>query len=141
MAFGFKLDSGIKRVLIHSARVLIVDDYEPWRRFVCSILNKQPNLQIVGEACDGAQAVQKATEQRPNIVLIDIAMPALNGIEAAKQIRQNSPDSKIIFLTQTADEDIKKAALETGADGYVLKANAASDLLPAIAAALCNGHR
>ena len=96
--------------------------------------------QVICEVCDGLQAVEKAAELRPDIVLLDIGMPTLNGIEAAKRIRQGSPGSRIIFVTQDNDEDVRMAALATGAEAYLVKANAGSELLPAIDAALGNGH-
>ena len=88
-----------------------------------------------GEACNGQQAVQRTAELSPDLVLLDIGMPILNGIEAAKRIRSAFPGTKIIFLTRDHDADVRKAALDTGAGQYVLKANAASELLPAIDAA------
>jgi len=96
--------------------------------------------QVICEVCDGLQAVEKAAELRPDVVLLDIGMPTLNGIEAAKRIRQGSPGSRIIFVTQDNDEDVRMAALATGAEAYLVKANAGSELLPAIDAALGNGH-
>jgi DNA-binding response OmpR family regulator len=87
---------------------------------------------------DGIEAVQKAAELRPKIVLLDIGLPRLNGIEAAKRIRKNSCDCKIIFLTANGDREIKKTALELGAEAYVTKDNAVRKLLPAIADALRN---
>ena len=102
-------------------RVLVVDDYEPWRQQVCSILQIQPELRVVAEAGDGLEAVQKAQELKPDLILLDIGLPNLNGLEAAKQIRQAAPDAQIIFLTQNSDRDVVRAALSTGAQGYVLK--------------------
>ena len=81
-------------------RVLLVDDFEPWRRFVSTTLQKQRGFQIVLEVSDGLQAVQKAAELYPDLILLDIGLPRLNGIEAARRIRKVAPDSKIIFLTE-----------------------------------------
>jgi len=120
-----------------SATVLIVDDYAPWRANVRRILAVRPEWKIVGEACDGPDAVQKATEFQPDIVVLDITMPGFNGIEAAKLIRQQSPKSAIVFLTQNDDQDICDAALAVGSARYVLKVNASRDLRPAIDACLC----
>lgn len=75
-------------------RVLVVDDYEPFRRFVCSTLAKKPELQIVAEASDGLEAVHKAEELRPDLIVLDIGLPTLNGIEAARRIRKLSPNPK-----------------------------------------------
>ena len=118
------------------ATVLIVDDFAPWRAEVRRILAARPEWKIVGEACDGLEAVQKATEFQPDIIVLDLSMPRLNGIEAAKLIRQQSPKSAIIFLTQSDDKDIWDAALWFGPATFVLKVNASRDLCFAIDACL-----
>jgi len=104
------------------------------------MLQTRPEWQVIGEACDGLEAVQRTKELNPDLVLLDIGMPALDGVEAARRIRQSSPKSKIIFVTQEDDEEIRIGALATGAEAYVVKANALSELLLAIDAALGNGH-
>jgi DNA-binding NarL/FixJ family response regulator len=119
-----------------SATVLIVDDFAPWRAEVRRILAVRPEWKIVGEACDGLEAVQKATEFQPDIIVLDITMPGLNGIEVARRIRQQFPKSAIIFLTMNDDQDILDAALAVDSAGYVLKVNAGRDLCPAIDACL-----
>jgi CheY-like chemotaxis protein len=110
----------------------VVDDYEPWRRFVSTTLQKQPELQIIGEAVDGLEAVQKAEELQPDLIVLDIGLPTLNGIEVARQMRQVSPTSKILFVSENRSADIIKEALSTGAGGYVVKSDAAGELLPAV---------
>jgi DNA-binding NarL/FixJ family response regulator len=115
-------------------RILVADDFAEWRVRVRSMLQARPEWQVIGEACDGLEAVQRTTELRPDIVLLDIGMPMLNGIEAAKRIREHSPSSRIIFVTQESDADIRTAALATGAEGYLLKAHAMNELLPAVEA-------
>jgi CheY-like chemotaxis protein len=117
-------------------RVLVVDDYEPWRHFGASTIQKQPEFQVVGEAADGSEAVQKAQQLQPDLILLDIGLPLLNGIEAARKIREQSPGCKIIFVSENRSSDIVETALATGANGYVVKSDAGSQLQPAISAAL-----
>jgi DNA-binding NarL/FixJ family response regulator len=117
-------------------RVLIIDDYEPWRRFVRLTLLTYEKLQIIGEVCDGLDAVTKAQELQPDLILLDIGLPHLNGIEAAQKIREVSPASKILFVSENRSVDIIEKALSTGASGYILKVDAARELLPAIGAIL-----
>jgi DNA-binding NarL/FixJ family response regulator len=117
-------------------RVLVVDDYEPFRRFVCSKLGTRPELQIVGEASDGLDAVHKAEELQPDIIVLDIGLPTLNGIEAARQIRNFAPESKIVFVTQESSPDVVQEVLGLGTCGYVVKTRAESDLLAAVDAVL-----
>ena len=119
-----------------SVRILLVDDFEPFLRFTALTLRKEPGFRIVGEARDGQEAVQKAKELKPDLVVLDIDLPKLNGIEAARQIRSVSPDSKILFLTGDNDLQIAQVALDTGARGYVVKLDAAAELLPAVKAVL-----
>jgi DNA-binding NarL/FixJ family response regulator len=114
-----------------TVRVLLVDDYEPWSQFVCSVLQKRPELEIVGEVADGLEAVQQAGELHPDVILLDIGLPTLNGIEAARRLRRISPDIKILFVSQESSADVVQEALSTGARGYVVKTNA-SDLLSAM---------
>jgi len=123
-------------VPLASIRILVVDDFEPWRRSLRSMLKRRAELQVVGEVADGLAAVQKASELKPDLILLDIGLPKLDGIEAAKQIRQVLPGAKILFLTLNRDPDVVQVALDTGAKGYVLKADAGSELYPAIEAVL-----
>jgi DNA-binding NarL/FixJ family response regulator len=121
---------------ISKVRVLVVDDYEPFRRFICSTLVKKPELQIVGESSDGLEAVQKAEALQPDLIVLDFGLPKLNGIEAARQIRKLSPNSKILFLSQESSSDTAQEALALGALGYVVKPYAGTELLPAVTAVL-----
>ena len=100
------------------------------------MLRGHAELQVVGEAADGWEAVQKARTLKPDLILLDIGIPNLNGIEAAKRIREVDPATRIVFLTQNSDKDVIRAALGTGAQGYVLKTDAGAELLPAVAAVL-----
>jgi DNA-binding NarL/FixJ family response regulator len=115
-----------------SLRILVVDDYEPWRQRVCSMLQTRPGLCVIAEVADGLEAVQTAEELKPDLILLDIGLPHLNGLEAANRIRQVVPDAKIIFLTQNSDRDVVRAALSTGAQGYVLKTDAGRELFTAV---------
>jgi DNA-binding NarL/FixJ family response regulator len=91
---------------------------------------------VLAETADGLEAVQKVEELKPDLILLDIGLPNLNGIEAAKRIHQADPSAKIIFLTQNSNKDVVRAALSTGAQGYVLKIDAGSELLTAMAGVL-----
>jgi DNA-binding NarL/FixJ family response regulator len=113
-------------------RVLLVDDHEVARRGLRSVLSADTNLDIVGEAADGQDAVSKAAELRPAIVLLDISLPGISGLQAAQKIRIVSPESRIIFVSQHDSIQIAKDALSVGAYGYVVKSDAGHDLLKAI---------
>ena len=121
-------------------RVLVVDDFEPFRRLVRSMLERKAAFLVVGEASDGIEAVQKAEELRPDLVVLDIGLPRLNGIEAARRIRTISPKSKILVLTQESAASVVQAVLSAGALGYVVKAHAGSELLTAVAM-VCQGKQ
>jgi DNA-binding response OmpR family regulator len=116
--------------------ILVVDDYEEWRRQIGLLFRVRPGLQVIGEASDGLEAVQRAKELKPDLVLLDVGLPKLNGIEVARQIRQLRPNTKIIFLSQDSSLDAVRAAMSTGANGYVYKAHAGSELLAAVEAVL-----
>src|SRR5215469_2710180 len=118
------------------ASILIVDDFAGWRARVREILGAHPEWKIISEASDGQQAIQEAIELQPDIVVLDITLPRLNGIETAKRIRQKSPKSRIVFLTQHDDSEIMEAALGVGQTVYVPKCTAATRLCDAVAASL-----
>jgi DNA-binding NarL/FixJ family response regulator len=119
-----------------SVRALVVDDFEPFRRFVASVLQELPTVQVICEASDGLEAVQKAEELQPDLIVLDIGLPKLNGLEAARQIRQLSPNSKILFLSQESSADVMQEALGLGAFAYVVKSDAGSKLLTSVNAVL-----
>ena len=119
-----------------SVRILVVDDYEPWRDFIADTLKKEPGLQVIGKVSDGSAAVQQAHQLKPDLILLDVGLPTLNGIEAATRIRESSPSSKILFVSENRSVDVVEKALSTGAGGYLNKSDAASELLPAIKAVL-----
>ena len=117
-------------------RVLVVEDFAPFRHFICSKLEKERNLQVICQVSDGLEAVQKADELKPDLIFLDLALPTLNGIEAARRIANLSPESKIIFVSQESSAEVIEEALRTGARGYLLKTRASIDLLPAVEAVL-----
>jgi DNA-binding NarL/FixJ family response regulator len=117
-------------------RVLVVEDFDPFRQFICSTLRKRPGLQVICEVSNGLEAVQKAEELKPDLILLDIGLPGLNGIEAARQIRQLATQSKIIFVSQESSPEVVQEALSLGAWGYIVKPRAASDLVVAVEAVL-----
>jgi DNA-binding NarL/FixJ family response regulator len=128
------------KIQMHQFKVLLVDDYEPFCKLARSILQRNTNIQVVGQVSDGLEAVQKAAELCPDLIVLDIGLPTLNGIEAARRIREVSPGSKILFLSQESSADAVNEALSLGARGYVVKAHAGSELLSAVEAVL-QGHR
>jgi DNA-binding NarL/FixJ family response regulator len=121
-----------------TVRVLVVDDYEPFRRLICSTLGRKPETQIVGETSDGLEAVHKAEELQPDLIVLDIGLPTLNGIEAARRIHKLCPKSKILFVSQESSADVVQEALSVGALGYVVKASAGSEVLSAVGAVLAD---
>jgi DNA-binding NarL/FixJ family response regulator len=121
---------------IVSVRVLLVDDIEHFRSLAASTLAQLPGFKIVGEATDGQEAVRKAQELKPDLVVLDIGLPKLHGIEVAERIRSISPDSKILFFTLNDCSWMVLEAFDTGADGYVIKLDTAGELLAAAEAVL-----
>ena len=119
-----------------SVRVLLVDDSEPFRRFISEMLSDKPELQVVCESSDGLEAVLKAEQLQPDLILLDIGLPRLNGIEAARRISRLAPVAKILFVSQETDADVIAEALSNGGKGYVWKQNANLELLSAIQAVL-----
>ena len=113
-------------------RILVCDDHAILRDGIRLILNAQPDMEVVGEAADGYEAVEKAHALKPDIILMDIAMPGLNGLEATKQIRRANPDARILALTMYESDEYVARMLETGVLGYVLKKAAGSELVHAI---------
>lgn len=119
-----------------SVRILIVDDNESWRRMVFTLLQEQPNLLVIGEASDGLEAVQRSKQLQPDLILLDVGLPELNGIEAARQICEIAPNSKILFLSENLCREVVREAFRVGARGYVVKSDAACDLLAAVEAVI-----
>jgi len=113
-------------------QILLVDDSLPWQRFVREMFESEADLKIIATATDGSEAIQKARELQPDVILMDISLPGLNGFEATRQIRTLSPASKILFLSEHSSTDLIEAALQVGGSGYVWRSNCRSHLLTAI---------
>src|SRR5690348_13837578 len=118
IAFRESLSTEGSRKLI---RIVVVDDYAAWRDYARSALEKEPRFQIVAAVSDGLQAVHRARELQSDLVIMDVGLPNLNGIEAARRILHLVPQTKVLFLSDHSSPDIVQEALNTGANGYVLK--------------------
>jgi DNA-binding NarL/FixJ family response regulator len=127
-------------VIFSRVRVLVAEDFEPFRQFICSILATRANLEVVCAVADGLEAIQKAKVLEPDLALLDIGLPTLNGIEAARQIRKLVPESKIIFVSQESSAEVLQEAFSLGAWGYVSKPRARLDILAAMDAALAGSR-
>jgi len=117
-------------------RVLVVDDYEPWRKYVRSVLTRQPGFEVLGEVSDGLKAVHKAEELQRDLILLDLSLPSMNGIDAARLMRRVTPFSKILFLSENRHPEVAEAALGAGGHGFVVKSDCGRELLMAITAVL-----
>jgi len=114
--------------------ILVADDHEVVRRGLCALLQALPGCEVCGEAGDGREAVEKAAQLQPEIVILDIGMPNLNGLEAARQILKVNPQIKILILTLHDSDEMVREALQAGARGFLLKSDAARELLAAVVA-------
>jgi DNA-binding NarL/FixJ family response regulator len=113
-------------------RILIADDHEVVRRGLCTLLQTHEGWEICGEAKDGREAVEMAKQMKPDVVILDVGMPNLNGLAATRQLAQQNPNQKIIVLTITDSDEVIREALDAGARGFVLKSDAARDLVSAV---------
>ena len=113
-------------------RVLLAEDHTIVRKGLRSLLDKETGIEVVGEAEDGREAIVKAEELHPDVVVVDIAMPGLNGLEATRQIKKRFPDMKILILTMHANEEYILQSLKAGASGYLVKKSAPAELISAI---------
>jgi len=128
-----------EKVVMPRSTILVVEDFEPIRRFVCSELESRAEFQVIGQAADGLEAIQQAEELQPDVILLDISLPKLNGIAAARQLRTRVPKAKILFLSENTSPGTVEEALRTGASGYVVKSDAGKELLRAVEAVIQGG--
>lgn len=115
-------------------RILLVDDHPIVRQGLRTLLEGRTGWEVVGEASDGAEAVEKAKNLKPDVMVLDVTMPRMNGLEACRLLRTQAPQLEILFVTQHDSPQMMREALDAGARGYVVKSNAARDLLQAVEA-------
>src|SRR5215212_1070715 len=115
-----------------SARIIIADDHELMRGAMRSLLDSQPDLQIINEAKDGQEAIELTRLQRPDLVLMDVRMPKMNGFEATRTIKEEFPTTKVLMMSAYEDPGLDSEAVRVGADGYVLKLSLIQELVAAI---------
>jgi DNA-binding NarL/FixJ family response regulator len=119
-----------------SSQILVVDDFLPWQHFVRELFETESDLNITHFAVDGLEGVRIAEQLQPDVILMDVNLPVMNGLEAARKIRTFSPHSKVLFLSEHRSPDVIQAAFDIGASGYVLKSDSNSDLIPGVRAVI-----
>ena len=122
-------------------RILLVDNDRPWRRFVLSTVEKTKGLKVVGEAADGIEAIARGLALKPDLILLDVELSTLGGVEVARCLSDMLPGTKIIFLTRNRDKDVMAKCLSNGGTGCVVKEDARAELLPAIKAVMQGSKR
>jgi DNA-binding NarL/FixJ family response regulator len=116
----------------------VADGFEPWRGSIVSIIEEDPELEVIHESSDGVEAVQACLELQPDLVVLDVALPRLNGLEVARLIREGSPGSKILFVSVMPSRELIREALRVGAAGYITKMDAGGSLLRAVKAVMAD---
>ena len=119
-------------------RIMIVDDHEVVRRGLHALLGTQAGWEVVGEAANGPEAVKKVNQIKPDVVIMDITMPVMSGLDATRLIMETAPQTKVLIFTMHDSEQMMQSALEAGARGYVLKSNPGNDLIAAVKALSVN---
>jgi DNA-binding NarL/FixJ family response regulator len=113
-------------------RIVVVEDHEPFRQLICRELQQRPEFQVIGQASDGLQGIEQAESLQPDLILLDLGLPKMNGFETARRIRGLAPGAKLVFVSQESSPDIVMETFRLGGQAYVHKARAKTDLLPAI---------
>src|SRR6202000_2681146 len=137
-AANIRCRSESQEVNMEPIRLLVADDHEIVRKGIRCVLKAQPGWQVTAEASDGREAVEKAREMKPDVTVLDISMPSLNGLEAARERIKNDARAKILILTQHESDPLIREVLDAGARGYVLKSDASRDLITAVNAVRSN---
>jgi DNA-binding NarL/FixJ family response regulator len=115
-----------------SAHILVVDDHPVTRKAICGLLRSEPDFDVVCDATNGTDAVERAKNLQPDVVVLDINMPGMNGLEAARHIKDAAPSAEILFLSQHTELETIRQAFHVGGRGYVVKSDAAKELVPAV---------
>src|SRR5260221_13186027 len=127
-------EKSLRRITMGTLRVLVADDHEIVRKGLRSILEEQPGWEVGGEACDGREAVDKARTLKPDVTVVDVSMPGLNGLEATRQMLRQNAETKVLILTMHESDPLIREVLDVGARGYLLKSDATKDLVNAVEA-------